>query len=160
MHVSLDFLHVDFLVDVAEASPWLWHLELKVRHIQLQRFCWAVVVPELQASLDVVESLKPLSLHVAFECLSEDWRKLLDVLLKTHNITVQREHVVDAFVFEALDVDGLVLRQFYEVTDFVVFGDHRGVYVIKTEIEGVDTHWVLALLHSDNIDLAKSVAGF
>lgn len=88
MHVALDFLDVDFFVDVAEASPRLRHLELKVRHVQLQRLCWAIVVPELQASLDVVESLQPLSLNVALERLPENWRKLLDVLLQADDITV------------------------------------------------------------------------
>ena len=48
-------------------------------------------------------------LDVAFECRPEDRRELLDMLLKTDDVTVQSKHVVHTFVIEALNVDCLVL---------------------------------------------------
>jgi len=70
------------------SRPLLWHLELVIRHIQLQCLCGTITVVQLKASLNVLKSLRPTALQVKLECLSEYRIELLDVLLHTHDVAV------------------------------------------------------------------------
>ena len=122
-HVPVDVVQVDFLVNVAVPSPALRHLELEVAHVQLHCLGRPVTVPQFETALDVLVSGWPVTLNIALEGLSEDGVELLDVLLQPHEVRVKGEHVVDAFVLEALDVDGFVLPQLNQVANPVVFGN-------------------------------------
>lgn len=53
------------------------------------------------------------------------------MLLKTHNVTVKSKHVVHSLVLEALNIDRLVLSQFYEFAYLVVFRDQVVVNVVE-----------------------------
>ena len=98
------------------ASPCLRGVETVERHVSLDRLGGTIVIPELEASLDVLEGLLPLSLNVALESLSEYGVELCDVLLESDDVTVEREHVVYAFVLETFDVDCFILCQLNEVS--------------------------------------------
>jgi len=76
-----------------------------IGHELLHRFSRTIVLPKLKTALYVFVSSLPVTLNVGFECLSEYRVELLNVSLEAHNIAIESEHVVNAFVFEALNVD-------------------------------------------------------
>jgi len=151
------------LVNVSVTRPRLMQCEIEERHVELESLCWTIVVPKLQAAFDVLSSGGPVTLDVTLEGLTEDGVELLDVLLEADNVTVKSEHVVNALVLEAFNVDGLVLLELDEVTNEMVFLKRRLFIVVETQVESIQSHRLLAflvLLHSDHIDLAECVTCF
>jgi hypothetical protein len=135
-------------------------LELEVRHVELERFGGSIIVPQFKAALNVIKGNHPLPLDVAFECSSEDRREFLDMLLQADDITIQSKHVVNTFVLEALNVYRFILLKLNQISNFMVFGDQSLLDVVETQIKCVNSHWVLALFHGDDINFSQSVPGF
>jgi len=132
-------------------------LEPEVRHVSLQSFGRSIAIPQLEAPLDVIEGCTPITSDVAFESLSENRVKLLDVLLKTNYVAIKSEHIVNSFVLEAFDVDSFILCQFYQIACLVVFWYKVVIQVVETQVESVYSHGLLELLHSNHVDFSKSM---
>ena len=89
-------------------------------HVSLDGFCGTIVFPQFEAAFEVLESCCPVSTNVALECLPEDRVEFLDVLLKTNNIAIKSEHIINTSVFEVLNVDIFVLGKLNEITYLVI----------------------------------------
>lgn len=120
----------------------------------MQSFSWAISVPKLQAAVNVLRGRTPITLDVTFEGLSENGVEFADVLLESHNITVEGKHVVNAPTSEALHIDGFIFGKLDKVTNVVVLWDTELLLIGKTQIESVDTEGLLMLSHRDNINLS------
>ena len=104
-------VQINFNIDVAASCPAFRHLKLMVLHVELDSLSWSIVIPKFKTSLYVLIGSSPVSLDIKLERLSEYWVELLNVLLQSHDVAVQRKHVVNAFVLEALNVDSLILSK-------------------------------------------------
>jgi len=80
-----------------------------VLHVKLHCFGRSIVVPKFKTSFYVLIGSCPVSLDITLKRIPEHWVELLDVLLQSNDVTVQREHVVDSLVLKALNIDSLIL---------------------------------------------------
>ena len=84
----IDFVKIDFNIDVAASCPGLRHLKLMVLHVELDCFRWPIVIPKFKTPFNVFVSSSPVSLNIALERLPEYGVKLLDVLLHSHDVAI------------------------------------------------------------------------
>ena len=69
----------------------------------------------------------PLALDVTLEGRSEDGVELRDVVLEAYQVTVERKHVVNTFVFETVDIYRLVVWKLDEFANVVLVGSYKKV---------------------------------
>ena len=135
----VDFINVDWLIDVTVPSPTCWCQEFIELDVVLESLRWSIGIPQLKTPLNIILGHLPLTRDIALKRLSEDRIKLLDVLLQANKITIKRKHVVNSLVLKALNVDSFILCQLDKVSNLVLLWDVHLLLVSKTEIVSVDT---------------------
>lgn len=71
----------DTFIDISVSRPGLREVKVEEGHIELECFSGTIVVPEFQATFDVLSGSWPVTLDITLEGLTENRVELLNVLL-------------------------------------------------------------------------------
>jgi len=130
--IFIYLIKVNLFIDISVTVPGIGYLELEVTHIQLQSLSRPITIPELQTPLNIFKCCLPVTLDVALKRLSKYRIKLLNMLLQANNIAVECEHVVDALISKALNINSLILLQLDQLTYFVILRNDHLFHVVET----------------------------